>query len=292
MGAGLEGIPRAADAGAVLTFEISEQVMTPADSALLSLLRNIRDAMRIGWRFPLRHLAAAIGRKRFSTQIRGFGRITIRTKSSDALVVRQVFGARDYDISGFGQFEKIQRTYDDLCRSDLVPIIIDAGANIGASAIWFASQFPKAKILAVEPDAANAACCRANVGNFANIDVVEAAIGSSPGFVSLKNETGEAWAVQTERIAEKEGIRICTVAELLRAFTRGRLFIIKIDIEGFEADLFESNTAWLAEPAAVLIEPHDWMLPGKGSSLSLQKAMARHDFEMLLKGENLIYVRM
>lgn len=256
------------------------------------LLQNLLDAKQIGWRFPLRHLAAAIGRKRFSTEISDFGKISIRTKSSDALVVRQVFGNKEYDMSSFGQFKKLQRHYDEICKSNLIPIIIDAGANIGATSIWFAKRFPRARILAVEPDGENAACCRMNVMSFANIEIIEAAIGSSPGFASLKNDSGEAWAVRTERGDEKEGVRICTVDELLQAVPHGRLFIVKIDIEGFEADLFDRNTAWLEEVAAVLIEPHDWMLPGKGSSRSFQKAIALHNFEIMIKGENLIYIKM
>jgi FkbM family methyltransferase len=266
--------------------------MASIQSVLHSFVENIRDVREIGWRFPLRHLAAAIGKKSVNVGIHDFGTINIRTKSTDATVVRQIFKYKEYDMSGFSQFKRVQYRYDELCRSGFIPIIIDAGANIGASAIWFAKIFPQAKILAIEPDATNAACCRINVKNFANVEIIEAAIGSSPGFASLKNESNDAWAVQTERINEKEGVRICKVTELLEAFPSGRLFIIKIDIEGFEADLFDRNTAWLEEVAAILIEPHDWLLPGKGSSLTFQKAIASHSFEILLKGENLIYIKM
>jgi FkbM family methyltransferase len=261
-------------------------------SVLHSFVENIRDVRRIGWRFPLRHPAAAIGKKSVTVGIRDFGKINIRTKSSDAGTVREIFKYKQYDMSGFSQFTRVEYRYNELCRSGCVPIIIDAGANIGASTIWFAKIFPQARIFAIEPDATNAACCRINVGRFSNIEIIEAAIGSSPGFVSLKNESGEANAIQTERVNEREGVRICTVTELLEAFPSGRLFIIKIDIEGFESDLFDRDTTWLEEVAAVIIEPHDWLLPGKGSSLTFQKAIASHNFEILLKGQNLIYIRM
>jgi hypothetical protein len=70
-----------------------------------------------------------------------------------------------------------------------------------------------------------------------------------------------------------------------------QVFIVKIDIEGFEADLFSANLDWLDLADVVIIEPHDWMLPGQGSSRTLQVAMAARPFEVLLSGENLIYVR-
>ena len=44
-------------------------------------------------------------------------------------------------------------------------------------------------------------------------------------------------------------------------------------------------------PALIIIEPHDWMLPGEGSSASFQKALAKYDWELLIKGENLFYFR-
>ncbi|HLY57806.1 MAG TPA: hypothetical protein VKS60_19745 [Stellaceae bacterium] len=49
---------------------------------------------------------------------------------------------------------------------------------------------------------------------------------------------------------------------------------------------------WLDEVEVIFIEPHDWMLPGSGSSLAFRRAIAPRDFEVLIRGENLIYVRM
>jgi hypothetical protein len=71
----------------------------------------------------------------------------------------------------------------------------------------------------------------------------------------------------------------------------GKLFIIKIDIEGFEKDLFSSETSWLSEATVVIIELHDWMLPGQYNSLPFQKAMLPVNSEVLISGENLIFVR-
>ena len=43
-------------------------------------------------------------------------------------------------------------------------------------------------------------------------------------------------------------------------------FLIKIDIEGHEKDLFESNIEWFDKFQIVIIEIHDWMLPGESIS--------------------------
>jgi hypothetical protein len=67
--------------------------------------------------------------------------------------------------------------------------------------------------------------------------------------------------------------------------------LVKIDIEGFESDLFTANTDWLAHVSVVMIEPRDWMLPGQYSSLPFQRALAQRSFELLISGENLFYIR-
>jgi len=81
------------------------------------------------------------------------------------------------------------------------------------------------------------------------------------------------------------------MADAFAKVAGGIPFIAKIDIEGFESDLFSANVEWLNDVSMVIIEPHDWMLPGKKTSRSFQAAMGRHDFEIFISGENLIYIR-
>ena len=66
---------------------------------------------------------------------------------------------------------------------------------------------------------------------------------------------------------------------------------MKVDIEGFEADLFQGDLGWLDTAEVVIIEPHDWMMPGAGTSRNFQKAMLDRDFEMVISGENLVYLK-
>jgi methyltransferase, FkbM family len=217
--------------------------------------------------------------------------INLRPYDSDMSVLRQVFVENHYDLNKLVQMTRIRSAYASMLRAGRCPVIIDAGANIGASSIYFAKMFPDAKIVAVEPDPQNAEICRRNCESVGNITVVEAAIGATPGKVKLNRPGKTAWAVRTER-GEGADIRVVTVDELLdEASLGGNLFIIKIDIEGFENDLFSSDTSWLSEATVVIIELHDWMLPGQYSSLPFQRAMLSLNSEVLISGENLIFVR-
>ncbi len=83
-----------------------------------------------------------------------------------------------------------------------------------------------------------------------------------------------------------------TVNDAIKSIPNGEPFLIKIDIEGFERDVFSVNTDWIDNFAGIFIEPHDWLFPGEGISKNLQRAMAGRDFEFFINGENIIYVRL
>ncbi len=68
--------------------------------------------------------------------------------SSDAIVLYQIFGAGEYKLA---------------TALESVNFILDAGANIGLASLYFLRRYPKAKIMAVEPDSANFELCRKNL---------------------------------------------------------------------------------------------------------------------------------
>ena len=162
------------------------------------------------------------------------------------------------------------------------------GRILGAASIWFRSRFPEAAIVAIEPDASNAAIARKNIAGLRGVILIEAAVGARAGFVSVI-AAEQGWAVKTERAST--GCPVVTIDQAVKAVPSGKLLAVKIDIEGFESDLFKSNLGWMDDVSAVYIEPHDWLFPGEGTSRSFQKAFGERDFEIFLRGENLIYMR-
>ncbi|SON56390.1 methyltransferase, FkbM family [Hartmannibacter diazotrophicus] len=251
--------------------------------------QNIKDVFSLGPSFLKYYLSAFSRNGVYKVSIKNFGDMYIRHDNSDIDVIRQVFRYREYDIKR-PQFlrRRIEEKYKSIVDSGGTPIIVDAGANIGASSVWFAKTYPEAVIVAIEPDPENAKLLRINTERFPNCKVLEAAIGAESGFVSLiENKLG--WAVQTER--SETGIKIVTMNDAFEASGADTPFMVKIDIEGFEKDLFQSNLDWLNSIYILIVEPHDWMLPGQLSSSTLQKAIAAHDFELFLVGENIVYVK-
>jgi len=177
------------------------------------------------------------------------------------------------------------------------PVVIDAGANIGAASLWFSQQYPLARVIAVEPDRENVEICRKNVAGRSNIEVRLDAIGGTSGRVAvLAVDDGMSWGVQTTRadaaVGEHGSVGVGTVADIMKTAGDGaELFLVKVDIEGFEDDLFRHNTEWLDDVSALYIETHDSLFPGQGKSIPLQRAIFDQGFEILLRGETMTFLR-
>src|SRR3954454_22620498 len=89
-------------------------------------------------------------------RVPGYGPpIYLRDCVADHATFRQCFVKQQYDFRVFPQYERLSREYTRAVRARHAPLIIDGGANIGLATRWFATHFPEAKIVAVEPDPAN-----------------------------------------------------------------------------------------------------------------------------------------
>lgn len=223
-------------------------------------------------------------------RVKGVGDLKLRPRTADAAVVSQVFSWLQYDTRHFPQHARVMRAYSDILARGRRPLILDLGANNGASARWFAREYPAASIVAVEPDPDNARICRLNTEGYP-VEVVTAAIGGSPGQVSLETDAKLSVSYTATRIAGG-GVPVVTVRQILAdRHPDHELFIVKIDIEGFEDDLFATGTEWVQDAHVIFIEPHDFKFPDRDTSRHLQETMGRLPFQVLLSGENLVYVR-
>jgi FkbM family methyltransferase len=249
---------------------------------------NISDVGYFGPAFLWRHSQRFTGAHTAQVRLNREDRIHIRAGQSDAAVVRQIFGDQQYRIDVKAVEDRIYRRYEQIQADGKTPVIVDAGANIGAASLWFRRRYPASTIVAIEPDVGNFEVLKMNVGHGGQIIPIQAAIGSIAGFVEVKT-TSLGWAIQTVRSGQ--GTPVMTMDEAFGTVRDGAPFMAKIDIEGFESDLFSSNTGWLSETYVVFIEPHDWMMPGKMTSRTFQRAMGNHDFEIVPTGEVLTYVR-
>jgi FkbM family methyltransferase len=152
--------------------------------------------------------------------------------------------------------------------------IVDAGANIGLTAAYFASRWPKARVVAIEVEAGNFALLERTVAPYPNVTPMLAGLWSGPSELVISNpDAEESWAFMAEEAGAAPGARSTTVPalgvpDLMRQFGVERIDLLKIDIEGAEREVLGADAwAWLGRVGCTAVELHDWFIPGCRAAL-------------------------
>ncbi len=139
------------------------------------------------------------------------------------------------------------------------PYILDCGANIGLSAIYFKHLYPRAQIIAFEPDRATYDKLRFNTTQF--------------GYDDIKLENIAVWKEDTtleflvngglggklyEGGADTQGVnaRVQVEARRLRNFLNKKVDFLKIDIEGAEVEVLNDCKDQLSHVVNLFVEYH------------------------------------
>jgi FkbM family methyltransferase len=135
-------------------------------------------------------------------------------------------------------------------------VVLDLGGNIGLTSLWLDSCFQPRKLVAVEPFPENARLARKNLAqSVGEVVIVEAAAGSSDGFADFSA------ALDSNRGSVSFGTngktRVVSIPTLLQETGIGhRIDLLKVDIEGGEAELFSKNFEWLDGVQNIIVEFH------------------------------------
>jgi FkbM family methyltransferase len=215
-----------------------------------------------------------------------------RGTEADTGVIQQIFVNQDYSLERLHRGNELREFYEKSVRDGRSPLILDAGANIGASVVYWATTFPQAHITAWEPEGGNFELLKKNSDGL-NVDLRFSAIGAMAGSAGLVDPGTGEWGFRA--VAGAVGKRVpveaagSAVAEKLDA---GYVpFIAKIDIEGGEADLFSRDTEWVDHFPVLIVELHDWLLPGTGNSRSFLRCVADRNRDFVFIGENVFSIR-
>lgn len=201
----------------------------------------------------------------------------------DQKVYEDIFLQGDYEF-GFARSADIQKFYDTRVALNEIPLIIDCGANSGLATRYFKEIYPRAQIVVIEPDGDNIESARRN-NPAPDVEFLQAGIGCRAGRATIVNPQEANWAYRTE-IRSDGGVEIVSVDSILRAHPQARPFIIKIDIEGFESNLFSENAQWIERFPVLVIELHDWLLPRTANSKNFLREISSLDRDFLYRGEN------
>lgn len=209
----------------------------------------------------------------------------------DSVTADQIYTFNDYDISFLQRSEEINEKYHSMIKNGLTPLIIDCGANIGLSARYFSEEFPKSKIIAVEPDDENIILAKENCKEHKNISFIQGAIGAESGYFQIDDDGADPNSFKVIRAEVNENLsKVITIDSIINKHADFSLFIAKVDIEGFEDDLFSKNTNWIDDCYLLIIELHDWMMPKTANSNNFLKAISKTKRDFIYKEENIFSI--
>lgn len=210
-----------------------------------------------------------------------------RGSDADKGVLKQLFEIQEYSFSRLRRGQELRDLEQSLDR----PLIIDGGANIGASACWFAFTFPRCHIVAFEPDPANFDLLRRNTEGL-DVELHQAALASRDGKARLIDPGEGEWGYRTAW-ADDGDLPMISMARTITEKTAAGFspFLAKIDIEGGEADLFTPPTDWVDCFPLMIVELHDWLMPRQRTSRTFLECVTPRDRDFVYLGENVFSIR-
>ncbi len=201
--------------------------------------------------------------------------ISFRPKTIDEFTIIEIFGLNCYEI--------------DLPFTP--KFIIDGGANIGLSSVYFANKFPKCHIIAVEPEISNYNLLVKNTKNYVNVSTLHNAIWKNSDLLEVKDKGYGLRGFIVEETSKETATSIKAVSINEVNIDNQIIDILKLDVEGSEKFIFEQNyEKWLPNTRCIIIELHDEMV--ENCSKMVQKTIAKYNFYQYEKEENIVFINM
>lgn len=204
--------------------------------------------------------------------------VHLRLRTTDVPLCREILLNAQYDW--------------DVPRSPRV--IVDAGANIGLAAIFFANKYPESRIFAIEPESSNYEMLKQNAAPYPNIVSIHAALWKENQDLDILDPgTGHTtFRTKGSNESASTGARLhtrgVTLNKLMEDLRIGYIDLLKVDIEGSEKVVFEHSSPWIGNVGVIAVEIHDWIQTGCSDSVHL----ATKDFELKWqKGETSYFGR-
>lgn len=171
----------------------------------------------------------------------------LRLGRSDGFVLKEIF---------------LENVYGPTLANLQGPVrqIVDLGANVGLSVRLWLEKFPDAKILAVEPDPGNFETLKQNITAtqqaMNRAFIFRVCVAGKPGKVYL-DRSAEDCAIHVTDQPTGDPVDAKTLPTLLdNARFTGDIDLLKMDIEGAEADVLADCSGWIGRVKLFVIELH------------------------------------
>jgi FkbM family methyltransferase len=145
------------------------------------------------------------------------------------------------------------------------PYIIDCGANIGLSVLYFKELYPKAEVLAFEADPFIHSILQKNIGahQHQNVELVNAAVWNEKTTLRFQSEGSVGGKINLEGKGTGNEVEVPTIR--LKDYLNRPVDFLKIDIEGVEYQVLKDCKDSLQQVKNLFIEYH--IMPGERQHL-------------------------
>jgi len=144
------------------------------------------------------------------------------------------------------------------------PVILDCGANIGLSVIYFKMLYPRAKVIAFEPDPQIFSILSRNLAeyNYDDVELVNAAVWNNNETLNFKSDGSVGGRIDYDKMSGND-IKVKSIR--LRDYLKSHIDFLKIDIEGAEHEVLKDCKDLIGNVANLFIEYH--VLPNQEQHL-------------------------
>lgn len=233
---------------------------------ILDKVKGLRSPYPAGLRWP-DYIATRVATPLNAGQSTFFGK---RIRYSDNVgflhSVREIFADEVY------RFE---------ARTD-APYIIDAGANIGLSVLYFKRMYPKSTIIAFEPDVAIFAMLEHNVGGLDGVELRRQAAWIEETTLNFFTEGSLAGSSEIDFLNKGKKIEVEAI-RLKNDLHNRHVDFLKIDIEGAENSVLFDIETELANVDHLFFEYHS--IPNDDQRLGdMLNLVQRAGFRYIING--------
>jgi FkbM family methyltransferase len=135
-------------------------------------------------------------------------------------------------------------------------LIVDVGSNYGEM-IFYSSMNRKQRIIAIEPNTEIFDCLKINLAEFRNVTILNAAAGTFNGSAFLETKKGHSGRAYVTHSPTALKIAVLDLAEVISQEQLSPV-LVKIDIEGGEADVVLHTTHSAGQEIVWLTESHSF----------------------------------
>ncbi len=137
------------------------------------------------------------------------------------------------------------------------PVILDCGANVGMSILYFKELFPNSRITAFEAEPAISAILEANLkaNNITDVEIVAKAVWKDSEGIWFGSESADSSSIYSD--SDKKRIPSVRLKDYLLA--ESHIDFLKIDIEGAETTVLDDCKENLKHVQNLFVEFHSYI---------------------------------